>query len=64
MLAVVILVLAAAGWMSALGCAAGHDRAAAAAAQVQQRFPAQAAEVLGSSALDPPPARDGGFALG
>ncbi|WP_437996961.1 kelch repeat-containing protein [Sorangium sp. So ce185] len=63
-LAVVILALAAAGWMSALGCAAGHDRAAAAAAQVQHRFPAQAAEVLGSSALDAPSARDGGFALG
>ncbi|WP_437722267.1 kelch repeat-containing protein [Sorangium sp. So ce861] len=63
MLAVVILALAVAGWMSALGCAAGRDRAAAAAAQVQHRFPAQAAEVLGSSALDAPSVRDGGFAL-
>ncbi|AUX36122.1 hypothetical protein SOCE836_083280 [Sorangium cellulosum] len=64
MLAVVVLVLAVAGWMSALGCAGGRDRAAAAAAQVQQRFPAQAAEVLGGSALDAPSVRDGGFALG
>ncbi|XXX74621.1 kelch repeat-containing protein [Sorangium sp. So ce134] len=66
MLAVVILVLAVAGWMGPLGCAAGHDRAAAmaAAAQVQHRFPAQAAEVLGDSALDAPLATDVGFALG
>ncbi|WP_434042783.1 MULTISPECIES: kelch repeat-containing protein [Sorangium] len=64
MLAVVILV-AVAGWMSALGCATGHDRAAAtaAAAQVQRRFPAQAAEVLGGSAHDAPSATEGGFAL-
>ncbi|HTN92465.1 MAG TPA: kelch repeat-containing protein, partial [Sorangium sp.] len=63
-LAAVVLVLAVAGWVGALGCAAGHDRAAAAAAHVQRRFPAQAAEVLGSSALDAPSVRDGGFALG
>ncbi|WP_155798284.1 hypothetical protein, partial [Sorangium cellulosum] len=64
MLAVVILVTVA-GWMSALGCATGHDRAAAtaAAAQVQRRFPAQAAEVLGGSAHDAPSATEGGFAL-
>ncbi|WP_437304533.1 kelch repeat-containing protein [Sorangium sp. So ce388] len=64
MLATVVLVLAVAGWVGALGCAAGHDRAAAAAAHVQRRFPAQAAEVLGSSALDAPSVTDGGFALG
>ncbi|CAN97023.1 hypothetical protein predicted by Glimmer/Critica [Sorangium cellulosum So ce56] len=63
MLVIAVLVLAVVGWMGALGCAAGHDGAAA-AALVQRRFPAQAAEVLGSGAPGAPVPTGGGFALG
>ncbi|WP_437741150.1 kelch repeat-containing protein [Sorangium sp. So ce1504] len=62
-LVMAVLVLAVVGWMGALGCAAGHDGAAA-AALVQRRFPAQAAEVLGSGAPGAPALTDIGFALG
>ncbi|WP_437294623.1 kelch repeat-containing protein [Sorangium sp. So ce426] len=62
-LVMAVLVLAVVGWIGALGCAAGHDGAAA-AALVQRRFPAQAAEVLGSGAPGAPVATGGGFALG